>query len=86
MEPGDAAAFVAATEEDAVLYNSSATVDWEWLGTWCATIANFTPRYAKRGVITAVFAVNVPYLVPILEFSAQEYFKGNSFPTVLEET
>lgn len=83
MEAVDAQAFVAATEEDAVLYNSSATVDWEWLGTWGATIANFTPRYAKRGVITAVVAVNVPYLVPILEFSAQEYFKVLGGATVL---
>jgi hypothetical protein len=83
MEPGDAKAFVAATEEDAVLYNSSATVDWEWLGTWGATIANFTPRYAERGVIKALFAVNVPYLVPILEFGAQEYFKVFGGATVL---
>ena len=75
LQPGDAQAFVRATESDAALYNASATVDWEWVGTWARTIANFTPRYAERGVITALFAVNVPYLLPIAEFGVGEEFK-----------
>jgi hypothetical protein len=81
--PADAAAFVAATEADAVLYNTSATVDWEWVGTWGATLANFTPRYAEKGIITALFAVNVPYMVPILEFGPLEFFKVFGGTTVL---
>ena len=75
LQPQDAQAFVRATEGDAALYNASASVDWEWVGTWGRTIANFTPRYAERGVITALFAVNVPFLLPIAEFGAGEEFK-----------
>jgi hypothetical protein len=74
MPPLVAAAFVAATEADARLYNASATVEWEWLGTWGAAIANFTPRYAAEGVITASFAVNVPYLLPIVEFGPGDIY------------
>lgn len=80
MAPADAAAFVRATEADAVLYNASATVEWEWLGTWGAAIANFTPRYAQQGTISAVVAVNVPYMVPIVEFAPGEDFKALGSP------
>jgi hypothetical protein len=80
MAPADAADFVAATEADAALYNASATVEWEWLGTWGAAIANFTPRYAQRGTVSAVFAVNVPYMVPIVEFAPGEDFKALGAP------
>jgi len=57
------AAFVAATEADAALLNSSASVAWEVDGTWEAAIGSYFPRYAG-GQLRAMFAVNVPYLLP----------------------
>lgn len=75
MEPPDQARFVAATEADAELLNASSTVEWEFAGTWPVAIANYMPRYATRGIVRALFAVNVPYMFPITEFSEGEYFK-----------
>jgi hypothetical protein len=83
MRPGDQAGFVAATQGDARLLNTSMTVAWEFAGTWGAALANYTPRYTAAaapgafpgpGVLSLV-AVNVPYFVPILEFAPGEYFK-----------
>lgn len=34
MQPTDQAQFVANTERDCLLMNTSATVEWEWQGTW----------------------------------------------------
>lgn len=71
----DQAAFVASTEADCHLLNSSATVDWEFAGTWGNAIKNFMPRYAAHGVVKGLIATNVPYLFPIEEFAADEFFK-----------
>jgi hypothetical protein len=75
MQPADQAAFVAATEADAVMLNASATVAWEFLGTWATAIADYVPRYAAAGQVRALVAVNVPYFVPVVEFGPDEFFK-----------
>jgi hypothetical protein len=75
MGPADQAAFVAQTEAAAHLYNASASVAWEVMGTWQAAIASYFPRYAERGVVRALFALNVPFVVPVVEFAENEFFK-----------
>jgi len=75
MEDGDASAFVLDTESDALAYNTTCSVDWEWLGTWGGALKHYFPRYAARGVVKGFFATNVPYLLPIVEFAENEYFK-----------
>lgn len=75
MSPGDQASFVATTEADAFILNSSGSVEWEFVGTWGAAIATYLPRYAARGIVNFFVAVNVPYMLPVLEFAANEFFK-----------
>ena len=75
MPPDLQAAFVAATEADAILMNASASVAWEFAGTWPAAIAEYFPRYASRRIVRALFALNVPYMVPVVEFAPGEFFK-----------
>ena len=75
MGPTDQASFVRATEADAELLNASGTVSWEWTTTWPAAIGRFFPQYAARGVIKACFAVNVPYMLPVLAFASTEHYK-----------
>lgn len=70
LMPADVqAAFVAATEADAALLSSAASVEWELTGSWPRAIADYLPRYAARGVVRSFFAVNVPYLLPIINFT-----------------
>ncbi|KAH8046761.1 hypothetical protein JL722_13509 [Aureococcus anophagefferens] len=59
---------------DAYLLNSSATVAWEFLGSWTKAIADFFPKYAATRV-AGLFAVNVPYLFPIVDFGFAEQYK-----------
>lgn len=75
MDDNDQAAFVAATEHDAWLMNTSGTVSWEFTSTWNKAISNYFPRYSQSGVIQACFAVNVPYFVPIRAFGRHEHYK-----------
>lgn len=75
MSPNDQAAFVSATEADAVLLNASSTVEWEFAGTWSDAIERYMPRYGPKGIVRALFAVNVPYMFPVLEFKENEFFK-----------
>ena len=75
MAPTDQASFVAATETDATLLNASASVAWEFAGTWAPAIADYFPRYATRGIVSALFAVNVPYMIPVVDFAPSEFFK-----------
>ncbi len=67
-------AFVNDTARDAYLLNSSATVAWEFLGSWTKAIADFFPKYAATRV-AGLFAVNVPYLFPIVDFGFAEQYK-----------
>jgi hypothetical protein len=75
MRPADQAAFVAATEADAAMLNTSTTVAWEFMGTWGAAIAEYVPRYAPVGQVRALVAVNVPFFVPVIDFGPDEFFK-----------
>lgn len=75
MSSNDQASFVGSTEADATLLNASSTVEWEFAGTWGGAIAHYVPRYAQRGIVRALFAVNVPYMLPVLEFGKDEFFK-----------
>lgn len=81
MQPADQAAFVAATEADATLLNASSTVEWEFVGTWASAIKDYLPRYAARGIVRGLFAVNVPYMLPVDEFAADEFYKVLKSPT-----
>ena len=86
MSDADQATFVRETESDARLMNASASVAWEFVGSWPSAISNYFPRYAERGVVRALFASNVPYMMPVVEFAENEFFKvlGNtSTPAVL---
>ncbi len=74
---------MAATEAEAYLYNASATVEWEFFGTWADAIKNYYPRYTANGVITALFGTNVPYLFPVPEFGPDELFKVFDDTTVV---
>lgn len=73
MGDADQAAFVAATERDCALLNTSATVAWEMAGSWPHALASYFPRYGARGVVRSCFAVNVPYLLPALAFGDDFY-------------
>lgn len=75
MNSNDQEAFVAATEHDAWLMNTSATVSWEFTSTWKTAIANYFPRFAQNQVIQGCFTVNVPYFVPIRAFSREQHYK-----------
>jgi len=72
-------AFVSQTEVDAILFNTSTTVEWEFMGTWENAIQTYIPRYGNNGIIKGLFAVNVPYMIPIIEFGVnQTYIVVNS--------
>jgi len=75
MHTADQEEYVRLTEEDARLLNTSGTVTWEFLGFWYHALHKFLPRYSEKGVIRGVFPVNVPYMVPIMEFGFEEQFK-----------
>lgn len=47
---------------------------WEFLGSWTKAIADFFPKYAATRV-AGLFAVNVPYLFPIVDFGFAEQYK-----------
>ena len=67
MSSADQDNFVANTEKDSLLMNTSATVHWEWFGTWTRAISDFFPRYSTNNIVQGVFPVNVPYLFPMVE-------------------
>lgn len=74
-------AFVANTEKDCTLLDTSTSVSWEWAGTWDNAIKNFFPQYASNGIVTGLFPVNVPFPIPVLEFGPFEQYKILSPPT-----
>lgn len=75
MTDDDQAAFVKLTENDAQLYNTSGSVEWEFLGTWLHAFQKYLPRYSGRNIVRGLFAVNVPYMLPVAEFGIHEQFK-----------
>lgn len=68
MKGSDQAAFIANTEQDCTLLNTSATVAWEWFGSWPNAMKNYFPRYSKNGILRSAFAVNVPFNFPVAAF------------------
>jgi hypothetical protein len=60
MSPRAQAAFIAATEHDAHIMNSSSTCEWEFFNTWAAALDVYLPKYSDNGIIRAAFATNVP--------------------------
>jgi hypothetical protein len=55
-------AFIAATERDAYIMNSSSTCEWEFFNTWATALEDYLPKYGRNAVIKAAFATNVPYV------------------------
>lgn len=60
MSPPAQDAFVAATEHDAYIMNSSGTCEWEFFNTWAAALDVYLPKYSHNAIIKAAFATNVP--------------------------
>jgi hypothetical protein len=77
--------FVASTELDALLMDTSATTAWEMFTSWTDAIANYFPRYANKNIVQSMYAVNVPFMFPVLEFGVDEEYKlvGADNTTVL---
>ena len=75
MQPADQAQFVANTERDCTLMNTSATVEWEFSDTWPQAVKDYYPRYSARGIVRSLFAVNVPYMMPTGIFKKGEYYR-----------
>jgi hypothetical protein len=74
MHPADQAAFIARTEEDCHVMNTSALVSWEWFGTWNESIDRFYPQYGVNSVVRGIFPVNVPYMIPVLPFGRTQQY------------
>jgi hypothetical protein len=75
MSTKDQASFVASTERDSELLNTSGTVTWEWFTSWHKAINEFYPQYSKRGIVRSAYAVNVPFNLPTLMFRPNEFYK-----------
>jgi len=75
MSAKDQASFVANTERDSKLLNTSGIVTWEWFTSWHKAIKDFYPQYSKAGIVRSAYAVNVPFSLPTLAFRPNEYFK-----------
>lgn len=83
MQDEDQATFVSRTEQAAQLLNTSGSVDWEYTMTWKNAIRHFFPRYATNNIIRGLFAVNVPFNIPIWQFGRDEFYKVIHGSTVL---
>jgi len=79
------ARFVKKTEEDARLLSTNSAVAWEFAGTWENAIEHYFPRYDAKGIVQSLFAVNVPFMLPVLPFLDGEFFKllGNNSRAIL---
>eukprot|EP00759_Apiculatamorpha_spiralis_P035522 PhF_6_TR36213/c0_g1_i3/m.52849 len=63
---------VAGLSKRAHLMNASTTVSWDTFNSWTTGLQNFYPKYAGTN-INGVFAVNVPFMIPILDFGLEFY-------------
>jgi len=68
MPESDQINYVKNTEMDAFLLNTSASVAWEFSGTWAKAISDYFPRYCNNLQVKGFFPLNVPYNVPIPYF------------------
>ena len=64
MQPAQQAEFVANTERDCVLMNTSASVSWEFFSWWPTALKDYFPRYSQNGIVRSFISVNVPYMIP----------------------
>eukprot|EP00013_Stygamoeba_regulata_P004035 CAMPEP_0177641364 /NCGR_PEP_ID=MMETSP0447-20121125/7026_1 /TAXON_ID=0 /ORGANISM="Stygamoeba regulata, Strain BSH-02190019" /LENGTH=617 /DNA_ID=CAMNT_0019143475 /DNA_START=168 /DNA_END=2021 /DNA_ORIENTATION=+ len=86
MFPADVqAAAVAALEEQARMLAVDTTVSWEWFYDWARGFSHYYPRYGAAGLVRGVFAVNVPFMLPVLEFGRESYkvLHGAAHPVVM---
>jgi hypothetical protein len=60
------AEFVELTERDAQLMDTNGIAGWEISTTWLNAFQKYFPRYTSNNIIYAIFALNVPYIAPIL--------------------
>jgi hypothetical protein len=60
------AEFVELTERDAQLMDTNGIAGWEISTTWLNAFQKYFPRYTSNNIINAIFALNVPYITPIL--------------------
>jgi hypothetical protein len=60
------AEFVRLSERDAQLMNTNGIVGWEVATTWLNAFQEYFPRYTANNTVKAIFALNVPYIVPIV--------------------
>ncbi len=69
--------FIAATERDALLLGTISSVDWEWWSTWHYAESEVLPKYAHAGgIISGLFPVNVPYMIPTFTWwDSNQFFK-----------
>lgn len=73
--PSDVQAnFVAETESAARLLSTNAAVAWEFALTWEHALDSYFPRYDAAGVVEALFAVDVPFMIPAFVFG-DHFFK-----------
>jgi hypothetical protein len=75
MPPKIQDAFVNATEQESHLMSTSMSVTWEWFDSWGAAIDDYLPRYSAAGTVQGFVAVDVPFMIPVVEFSEGEFFK-----------
>jgi hypothetical protein len=83
MPPDVQKEFVRLTEQDALMMGTNALVGWEWTGTWPEAFKNYFPRYAANNVVQAIFAVNVPFLIPVLSFPIFDTYRIVNDKTVV---
>jgi hypothetical protein len=74
MQDQDQAVFVNHTEDAARLLNTSGAVDWELATTWHNAIHHYFPRFLEHNVVKGIFAVNVPFNIPIFSFHRRNEF------------
>ena len=82
MPPDAQAAFVSATEDDVDLYSTDGTVEWEWFTAWQKSMDTYYPRYAAKNRVRGLFAVNVPFMLPIPAFG-EDFYKVFANRTVV---
>ena len=65
--------FVTNTEHDAELLATPVSTAWEFAAHWGGALAEYFPKFARRGVVDALVGVNVPYNIPVLAFGSDKF-------------
>ena len=61
--------------EDFRIMSTRSSVHWEWFFSWSGAIKNYFPKFSNLITSVGFFLTDVPFDVPILEFSHLEDFK-----------